>query len=326
MTPLAIGLVLALSASVAQSTGFLVQHIGARDRPRVTPRHPLVTLRAAFGSRLWLIGLAVGSMGFVLQLLALSMAPLSLVQAFVAGGLALAAPLASFGFGHPLTRTEWRSVTLMAGALAVLAIGAAPQGSHPEFDAESLAVYLGGISLVTLVVAVMSERRRSALLGLAAGSFYGVLDTSLKALTDLNHGGGLDAALGSPWLLVALAAAAAAFFSFQRALQTGRALPAIALMEAGADSIAIIAGFVAFGDLLGSWPAMASVHVAAFVAVVVAARSLAPVQERVSEPGGRVSEPGGRVPSDRDSLADRSAVPMRRPTRGREPAARVAQR
>jgi hypothetical protein len=319
-TPLALGLGLALSASVAQSAGFLLQHIGARERPRVTPRHPLVTLRASFTSRLWLLGLAAGSAGFLLHLTALALAPLSLVQAFVAGGLALTAPLAAFGFGHRLTRTEWRSVALMAAALTVLPIGAAQQGHHPGFDAGTLGLYLGGISLITLIVAVLSERGFPAILGLAAGSFYGVLDTSLKALTDLGHRDGLEAALGSPWLLVAIAAAVAAFFSFQRALQTGRALPAIALMEAGAESISITAGFVAFGDAIGASAGLAALHAAAFLAVVVAAWSLAPVQERVSESAGR-------NPNDRLDLPEgRGGSGRFGPAGSEEPAARVAQR
>jgi drug/metabolite transporter (DMT)-like permease len=283
MTTLALGLALAVSASVAQCSGFLLQHLGASERPRVTPRHPLFTLRALYSSRTWVVGLAAGVAGFMLHLAALSLAPLSLVQAFVAGGLALSAPLAAFVFHHPLTRKEWHAVALMAAALAVLPIGSPSAGDQFGFNPLALSLYIGGISLLGLIVAVVSERRSPAALGLGAGVFYGVLDTSLKALTDLAHRGGLAAALRSPWLAVAIVAIAAAFFCFQRALQTSRALNAIALMEAGADSTSILAGFVAFGDVLGASPGWAALHLAAFLAVGVAAWSLAPVQERVGE-------------------------------------------
>ncbi|HWW66444.1 MAG TPA: hypothetical protein VNY83_00540, partial [Solirubrobacterales bacterium] len=80
------GLVLALIASVAQSAGFLFQHIRAAERPPVSLLHPLLSVGALLRSHLWLVGLGVGAMGFVLHLAALALAPLSLVQAFVAGG------------------------------------------------------------------------------------------------------------------------------------------------------------------------------------------------------------------------------------------------
>ncbi|HWW67948.1 MAG TPA: hypothetical protein VNY83_08185, partial [Solirubrobacterales bacterium] len=102
-----------------------------------------------------------------------------------------------------------------------------------------------------------------------------------KALTEIAHRQGVEAALRSPWLLVAAASLLAAFFCFQRALQTNRALTAIALMEAGANSSAILAGFVVFGDSLGASVPLAVLHALAFGAVGYAAWSLAPAQERL---------------------------------------------
>src|ERR1700686_4384315 len=91
------GLALALIASVAQSAGFLFQHIRAAERPPISPLRPLLSVGALLRSPLWLVGLGLGPAGFVLHLAALALAPLSLVQAFVAGGLALAAPMSAFG-------------------------------------------------------------------------------------------------------------------------------------------------------------------------------------------------------------------------------------
>lgn len=276
------GLALALIASVAQSTGFLFQHIRAAERPPVSPLRPLVSVAALFRSRWWLLGLGLGIAGFVLHLAAIALAPLSLVQAFVAGGLALAVPMAAYGFHHRLTRTERRSVLIMAAALAVLPIGVAHPTRHLGFDAATLAVYLGLVALAALLMLLASGQRRFAVLGLVAGALYGVLDTVLKALTEIAHRQGIGAALHSPWLLVAAASILAAFFCFQRALQTNRALTAIGLMEAGADSTSILAGFLVFGDSLGTSAPLAALHVLAFCAVGYAAWSLAPAQERLA--------------------------------------------
>ena len=202
--PVIVGLALALCASVAQSTGFLFQHIRAAERPAVSALRPVASLAAMLGSKWWLVGLALGLVGFALHLLAIALAPLSLVQAFVAGGLALAVPMAAIGFRHRLTKVERRAVIVMAVALALLPIGVSHSGHHFGFNPGTLAIYLGGVAIAALVPVAFLGRRRYLALGLAAGAFYGILDASLKALTDLLHRDGLGAALGSPWTLVAL--------------------------------------------------------------------------------------------------------------------------
>lgn len=276
------GLGLALLASLAQSTGFLFQHIRAAERPPVSILRPLSSLAALLRSRWWLIGLALGIGGFALHLAAMALAPLSLVQAFVAGGLALAVPIAARGFGHSLTRAERRSVLVMAAALAVLPVGVAHPTSHLGFDPATLGAYTGLVALGALAALLASGRRRFAALGLVAGAIYGVLDTVLKALTEIAHRQGIGGALSSPWMLLVAASVVLAFFCFQRALQTNRAMSAIALMEAGADSTSILAGFVVFGDSLGSSVPLAALHALAFVVVGWAAWALAPAGERLA--------------------------------------------
>jgi hypothetical protein len=292
MSGLALGLFLALAASVTQSSGFLAQHVRAGDRPPVTPRHPLKVLRSMFASRWWLFGLGLGGVGFAVHVAALALAPLSLVQAFLAGGLALAAPLAAIVFRQRLTTVERRSVVLMAAALFLLALGGSSRGGH-SFDGLRLAVYLTVIlGVAALAVALFKGARRYAFLAIAAGAFYGVLDSSLKAMTELARRGGAGAVIHSPWWALAAVAIFAAFFCFQRALQTNRGLTAIALMEAGADSTAIVAGFIAFGDSIGPGAPLTALHAAAFVAVGIAAWSLAPVQQRVSQASATVTPAG----------------------------------
>jgi hypothetical protein len=283
MSALLIGLALALCASLAQGAGYLCQHLNAAERPPVSARRPLRTLSSMLSSPWWRVGLLLGATGFFLHLSALALAPISLVQAFVAGGLALVAPMAARAFHHHLTRAERRAVPLMAVSLAVLALGISDPTRHLHFDARSLWIYLGALLMVaTLLATTVQGRFRHPALGLAAGLFYGALDSSTKALADLGRSGGATAVI-SPFLLVAAIGALAAFFCFQRALQTNRALTAIAVMEAGATGGGVMAGFVAFGDSLGTAPGIELLHLAAFIGVGVAAWTLAPAQTRLAE-------------------------------------------
>jgi hypothetical protein len=68
------------------------------------------------------------------------------------------------------------------------------------------------------------------------------------------------------------------FHCFQRALQSGKPMPVIALMTAGNNIVSIIGGLAVFGDPLGHRPAIVIGHVAAFVLIVIAAWLLAPAQ------------------------------------------------
>jgi hypothetical protein len=286
MPTIAIGLALALAASLSQSGGYLFQHVSASVRPPVTIRHPIKTLGAMLTAPWWRVGLLLACAGFLLHLAALALAPISLVQAFVAGGLAMAVPLAARVFGHHLTRSEIRAVFLMAGSLAALSLGIAESSRPLHFDGRALGIYLCVLALTAALLAtVVSGRLRHPALGLSAGLFYGVLDSSTKALTDLFRANGLSETLRSPFLPAAILAGTAAFFCFQRALQTNRPLTAIAVMEAGAVAGGVLAGFAAFGDSLGASPGMAAIHALAFIGVGVAAWSLAPAQARLAESG-----------------------------------------
>ena len=95
------GLGLALASAVATSIGFLLKHRGAVLAPAVQARHPLRSAAGLFRSRWFALGwgVAVGAWG--LHVGALALAPLSIVQAVLSGGLVFLAVFAerSSGFG-----------------------------------------------------------------------------------------------------------------------------------------------------------------------------------------------------------------------------------
>jgi hypothetical protein len=130
------------------------------------------------------------------------------------------------------------------------------------------------------------------MLAAAGGILYGAADVSIKALTGLASHHGLAGALTSPWLIAAIVASVTAFFCFQRALQSGKPMPVIALMTAGNNIVSIIGGLAVFGDPLGRRPAIMLVHLAAFVLIVIAAWLLAPAQAAVTVPAGPRPELG----------------------------------
>src|SRR5439155_16139304 len=100
---IALGLGLALVASLALNGSYVIQHVGSASAPPVDARRPLFTVWSLLRSRWWALGAALGMAGWAVHVAALSNAPLSLVQAFVAGGPAPLAPGAARGLGSPFT-------------------------------------------------------------------------------------------------------------------------------------------------------------------------------------------------------------------------------
>src|SRR5581483_8559533 len=110
MSATAIGAVLALVAAVALNASFLVQHAGSAGLDAIDARRPLATLRRLLGSPLWVLGALAGMTGWGLHVAAMREAPLSLVQAFVAGGLALAVPMAAVGLRRRIAPREIQAI------------------------------------------------------------------------------------------------------------------------------------------------------------------------------------------------------------------------
>jgi hypothetical protein len=119
------------------------------------------------------------------------------------------------------------------------------------------------------------------LLGAGAGALFTVTHVALKALTG-DVKGLLD--LISPWTLLVVGGGVVAFFASARSLQVGKAVPVIAATSIAGNATSILAGVVVFGDPIGSDPLLATLRIAAFGLVVVAA-ALIPGPLRAADEG-----------------------------------------
>jgi hypothetical protein len=274
------GLVWAVIASLAQNGSYLLQHAGSRGAPAVDLRRPWVMLRGLLRSRLWLAGAAAGALGSGLHFAALADAPLSLVEAFMAGGLALTVPIGARAFGHRLDRSELRAVFVMVAALSLLGIGA---GGHlrASVPAQALAAAVAVAAIAAAALACpLPDRCRGRLLGAAGGVLYGAADAVTKAVTMVH--GGLIAAVTSQWMVVLVLLCVAAFACFQRGLQLGPAIPVIAVMTGATNAVAIVIGLVVYAEPLGAAPGFAALHILAFFLAVAAGLTLARAQGRLA--------------------------------------------
>ncbi|MEI7889202.1 MAG: hypothetical protein WCI34_02720 [Actinomycetes bacterium] len=280
-----VGVSLGLFSSILFNTSYLVQHKALDGGPNIDASHPLRSLGELFTAPAWLWGGVVGLLGMAIYILALDYAPLSLVQAFLAGGLILTVPLAMFISKHEPTPREVLGAGLMAAALVLFAFGTKADGPENAFDAHGLALLVGGALLLTMVLAFVGLRQKYVqAVGLAAGLLYGASDAMFNALVGIAHNG-LKALLESPWTWLCAVTSIGAFYLLQKAFKDGATKPVvvIALMTAATNLTAIGAGLLVFHDPLGTNAFWSTMHLAAFGLVAYAGWLLASVQAVIEE-------------------------------------------
>jgi len=280
---LQLGILLAIFCAFATNVGFLLKHRGACAAPDVSLKHPLASAIGLFRSKWFALGMLVALGAWVFHVAALAMAPLSVVQAVIAGGLVFLTVLAERYFGCSVGTRQWAGVGLTALGLVLLAITLPHHGGHSSYSTvgmiafESALLALG--TFLVLSKKLDSHEHHGVMLGTAAGILFGVSDVAIKAITtSLGTGGGI--AVLTPWLVTCIAASVIAFYASARGLQKGEAVPVITLTSAAANVTAISGGILVFGDPMPGDPVGIFLQSFAFVLVIVAA-ALMPAPLRV---------------------------------------------
>jgi hypothetical protein len=255
---IAAGLLLSVASSVAINGGYSLQHASASRLPALRLRQPVQALHALFGNRRWLIGFLGGIGGWILYVVALRLAPLSLVQAASAGGIGVLA----LG-GAPLRAAERLGVGAALTGLLLLGLSL---GSHPPSNQGTAgAVVLWLLASAGAAAAAARALPAGAGFGTAAGILYAAGDVATKAAV----GGGMRL-----WFVPALLAChGLAFVCMQLAFQRGGRLATAGLAVLWTNALPILAGTIVFGESLpGGFSGAA--RVAAFALVLAGAVAL----------------------------------------------------
>jgi hypothetical protein len=225
---------------------------------------------------LFTIGMIIASVAWVFHVAALSVAPLSLVQSVLAGGMVLLAVMAERVFGMRIGRRQWVGLGLTALGLMALAVTLpAARSAHSHFSASGMFVFEAAL-IATGTLLIMGPRigapseHHGFMLGAAAGILFGVSDIAIKAISGLIGADGL-AGLLSPWTAFCVIASVAAFYASAKGLQDGDAVPVIAVTGTAANVAGVVGGIIVFGDPLSGDPVSLVVECFAFVLVIAAA-------------------------------------------------------
>ncbi len=237
-------MICALGAAVCFGTASVLQAVAARAAEPGTGSgvDAALFLRAVRQWR-YLLGLGLDGAGFVLQIIALRHIPIYAVGAALAASLAVTAVVAARLLRVRLSRTEWAAVWVVCAGLLMLGLASGEEGTGTG----SLALKLGLLAVAGLVLVVgavagrLPDGPRALVLGLAAGTGFGVVEVSVRLIDSLRD-------FTNPALYALLLGGGAAFLLLTSALARGSVTAATAGMVLGETVGPAVVGVVWLGD------------------------------------------------------------------------------
>lgn len=279
--------VLGLGAALSFALSSSLKHVSAGHHPDAQSMAPGKLARfvqAMLSHPLWLGGVGADVVGLGLQITALHLGALVVVQPLLVSGLVFALLLRRFYDRHHIGRREVGWALVLTAALAGFVILATTShNAAPHERADHLPAVVVGICGALLAGACVelgrrekNEGRSAALLGISVGIIYAATAALLKGVSDVALKG--PVALFSSWqLYTVLVIGATGLLLNQLAFQAGpltASLPATATVD---PLLSIVVGVVVYDEHVrrgaGGGVALALLVVLLGIAVIQLARN-----------------------------------------------------
>ncbi|HEV2369130.1 MAG TPA: DMT family transporter, partial [Acidimicrobiales bacterium] len=235
MTNYPVGIGVTVASALLYNVGFVLEKHGLARLPDVHARRLGHLVRSVASSPAWVAGFVSMLAGLALQIVALSLVPISVVQPIFVSGIVLLLVLSHLALGEHLGRREWAGVGVVGAALLFISLSLNQRTDVAGTRGTLLGIV--GIGIPTVAVAgwvFLSADRlgrgpgarshlRAPLFGMAAGLVYGVASLATKAVSaQLEKAGivhGIPHVLGSPYVYLLGASSALGLVLFQTGLQ-----------------------------------------------------------------------------------------------------------
>jgi drug/metabolite transporter (DMT)-like permease len=268
------GLLLAVTAALLGNFANLMKHRGCQKVDPVHLARPLESARRLARSPWFAGGWALAAVAWMVHVAAISMAPISLVQAVLAGGAVGAAVMAQRFFGDEVEPRQWIALLLGGAGLALLVLTVPNfHSSHSGFAPGAILGFEGGLAL--LAGALVTCHRKGKLsayadvtLAAVAGLLFALGGIAIKGITGAGHD---SVAILAPWVAVIVVCGILAQYTATAALQRGGAIETIGVMGLVANGLQVVGGVLVFGDPLSSHPLGLALQGCAFVMVCASA-------------------------------------------------------
>lgn len=270
---------LTLGSALVFAFSSSLKHVSAGHVPDAQSLHPSKLGRfiwATLSHRLWLAGIGCDAVGLTLQVIALHLGALVVVQPLLISGLLFTLILRRRFEGHRITPRQLRWAVLLTGALAGFLLLATNRNPAAHEVADRLPALIAGVlgAVIAVICIVLGRRQRAggsgaALLGVAVGIIYAATAALLKSATDIAVRGVLP--LLTSWQLYAvILLGAAGLLLAQLAFQAGpitASLPATATVD---PLLSIVVGVAVYDEQIRRGPGDGTVLVVLLIVLTLA--------------------------------------------------------
>jgi hypothetical protein len=280
---------LAVLAACANATSSVLQRKANRD---VSSKENLSwrLIWSLLHRPIWFAGILAITIGFLLQATALGFGQLATVEPILVIELPLTLILAARIFGQGMHAREWGSAAVMTlgiGALLFFLAPSAGRNGHVHWYGWLIGI---SVNLALVGVLVFLGRRgpshgsrdsravyRAALLGIAAGSAFGLTAALMKGMTRTFSNGLVN--LFTSWEMYAMVAAGLlGMFLVQSAMNAGGLIAAQPGLTLSDPVVSVLWGVLAFQEnVRAGWYIAPEVLSAAVVAAAVIALARSPL-------------------------------------------------
>ncbi|MGH9087106.1 MAG: DMT family transporter [Acidimicrobiales bacterium] len=305
-----IGTAVAAGGSFA-AAGVLQQRVAART---LTARPMSAGLLVALSRQpQWLAGIGLAAASFGLQALALSAAPLAVVQPLLVSELVFAIPVSARLQGRPLRAREWAAILTVAVGIAASEWGVAATRVGGGGSAGRWLVVGGGFVGAAVLLASVARRRGAmsrAILFASAAAFMEALSAALLAATvhgiQLHGLGGL--ARPAPYAMAVTAITE--LLLIQSSFQAGPLAVTMPMIDWVAPIVAVLLGVSVLGESVDTSPAhVSALGVGAVLAFVgILALDTSPRVRAMSMPAAVTTGSPEPLPENGAAMAHRSAL------------------
>ena len=242
-----IPIIIALSGTFCLNIGFLLQKSEATDLPSIRGQEILQTLSLVLKCRKWVLGTILTSTGWILFLIAISLAPLSVIAPLNNAGVLVLLIFAILYLKERLNLYEWIGLAAIIIGVILIPIFSHPSTSEPLIFNPSSIVVLTILTIMgILLIAILQKRfvptKSGAFLGFVSGITAGLGAVYTKVLSLVLEDVILLLLVFSLFLIFQLLS----FLSLQTAFQQERATVVVPLFNSFSTLLPVIFGVLSF--------------------------------------------------------------------------------
>jgi drug/metabolite transporter (DMT)-like permease len=270
MVDLVLGIAAAVGASTLYSLGIALQAMDAREAPH--EEHLRLALAWGLIRRArWLLGTGLSVLGFPLQVLALLLAPLVVVQPALAAGLLVLLLLAERMLGERAGRYEYLAMCAIVVGVVGAGLAAPPRSTTHTSEQLTITLVLVGLGVASLLPYLLRalDRPNAVVTMVGAGLAFGWSGVATKLASDDLASGHLVPA--AAWALSTAAASAVGVLSEMSALQSRPAIQVAPVVFVTQTVVPVVLAPLLLGERFSATP-LGGVPLGVSLALLVTAR------------------------------------------------------